>query len=107
MVCNYLVRPLFNQPRPDQFRIFLRSDRLAPLRLPPTINTGGIGCLALPKAGLHDGFYDSCQNVHFDMWGRVMSRPTDQNLIVVPSTYVNDKAKIIFDLSNLPEVERP
>jgi ubiquinol-cytochrome c reductase iron-sulfur subunit len=71
------------------------------------VNTGGIGCLVIPNAELHDGFYDSCQNVHFDMWGRVMSGPTDKNLIVVPATYVNDKAKIIFDLSNLPEMERP
>lgn len=71
------------------------------------VNTGGIGCLVIPNAALHDGFFDSCQNVHFDMWGRVMSGPTDKNLIVVPATYVNDKTKIIFDLSNLPEVERP
>lgn len=71
------------------------------------VNTGGIGCLVLPKTELHDGFYDSCQNTHFDMWGRVMSGPTDKNLIVVPATYVNDKATIIFDLSNLPEVKRP
>lgn len=71
------------------------------------VNTGGIGCLVLPKTELHDGFYDPCQNTHFDMWGRVVSGPTDKNLIIVPATYVNDKAKIIFDLSNLPEVTRP
>lgn len=63
--------------------------------------------LGSPKTELHEGFYDPCPNVHFDMWGRVVSGPTDKNLIVVPATYVNDKTKIIFDLSNLPEVERP
>lgn len=42
------------------------------------VNTGGFGCLVLPKAELHDGFNDSCQNTHFDMWGRAMSGPTDK-----------------------------
>jgi ubiquinol-cytochrome c reductase iron-sulfur subunit len=80
---------------------------LAAQRLPPSFKTRGIGCVALRNVGLHDGFYDPCQNVHFDMWGRAMTGPTDKNLIVVPATYVVDRAKIIFDLSNLPEVERP
>ena len=35
------------------------------------INTGGMGCLVLAKAGDYRGFFDPCQSAHFDLWGRL------------------------------------
>ncbi|WP_170409337.1 hypothetical protein [Ruegeria atlantica] len=69
------------------------------------INTGGHGCIALPDAGDLGGFYDPCQDVHFDLWGRVRKGPTNMDLQVLPWSISDDSSAIIVDVSNAPRLE--
>jgi len=66
------------------------------------INIGGYGCLSLADAGDFDGFFDPCQDVHFDLWGRVRQGPTDANLAIPPWSISDDGQFIIIDISDSP-----
>ncbi|SDX50142.1 ubiquinol-cytochrome c reductase iron-sulfur subunit [Ruegeria halocynthiae] len=66
------------------------------------INVGGYGCVVLAKAGDYDGFFDPCQSVHFDMWGRPKQGPSMENLVIPPAQFTEDRRSILFDLSKMP-----
>lgn len=69
------------------------------------INIGGYGCIVLPDAGDLGGFYDPCQDVHFDLWGRVGKGPTEVDLQVLPWSISDDDSAIFVDVSNAPRLE--
>ncbi|MEP0961084.1 MAG: hypothetical protein ABJQ70_10290 [Roseobacter sp.] len=67
------------------------------------INIGGHGCIVQPDAGDYGGFYDSCQGVHFDLWGRVHAGPTQRDLQVIPWRWSDDGSVMWVDTKNAPE----
>lgn len=69
------------------------------------INTGGYGCIVLPDAGEFGGFYDPCQDVHFDLWGQVQTGPTQTDLQAIPWSISNDGTVITVDLKEAPELK--
>ncbi|WP_299627869.1 hypothetical protein [uncultured Tateyamaria sp.] len=69
------------------------------------INTGGYGCVVLAGAGDLGGFFDPCQGVHFDLWGRVKSGPTEADLQVLPWNISEDASVITVDVGNAPRPE--
>lgn len=69
------------------------------------INTGGYGCIVLPDAGDFGGFVDPCQGVHFDLWGRVQSGPTEADLQIPPWNISEDASVITVDVGNAPRLE--
>ncbi len=69
------------------------------------INTGGYGCMVLPDAGDLGGFFDPCQDVHFDLWGRVGKGPTEVDLQVFPWSISDDGSAVTVDVSNAPRLE--
>lgn len=66
------------------------------------INAGGYGCIVRTKAGDYGGFFDACQTVHFDLWGRPRKGPTNENLRVAPAQVAEDQRSIYIDVSDLP-----
>ena len=69
------------------------------------INTGGYGCIVQPNAGDLGGFYDPCQDVHFDIWGRVERGPTDADLQVLPWSISEDGTVIAVDIAGAPRAD--
>ncbi|WP_170333325.1 hypothetical protein [Ruegeria arenilitoris] len=69
------------------------------------INTGGYGCIVRPVSGDLGGFYDPCEDVHFDLWGRVGKGPTEVDLQVLPWSISDDRSAITVDVSNAPRLE--
>lgn len=69
------------------------------------INTGGYGCIVLSGAGNSGGFFDPCQGVHFDLWGRVQSGPTEVDLQVPPWNISDDASVITVDVGKAPRLE--
>lgn len=68
------------------------------------INVGGHGCISAAQAGDYGGFFDPCQNVHFDMWGRRMKGPTEEHLLVPPYRFTEYGLNIVVDLSEMPSI---
>lgn len=68
------------------------------------INTGGIGCVVLARAGEYGGFFDPCQGAHFDLWGRIQKGPTTQNLKVAPINLAEDGQSELIDLTDMPKL---
>jgi len=66
------------------------------------INTGGIGCVVLTKAGDYRGFFDPCQGAHFDLWGHLQKGPTPEDLKVVPMNVSEDGQSVLIDLTEVP-----
>lgn len=66
------------------------------------VNVGGDGCMVRAQAGDFGGFFDPCQNVHFDMWGTVKKGPTGENLKVTPARFGEDPKTVLLDLSDMP-----
>lgn len=69
------------------------------------INTGGIGCIVRSDAGDLGGFYDPCQDVHFDLWGRVRIGPTEADLQALPWNISEDGNEIIVNVGGAPRLE--
>jgi ubiquinol-cytochrome c reductase iron-sulfur subunit len=69
------------------------------------INTGGYGCVVLSNAGDFGGFLDPCQDVHFDLWGRVQTGPTKTGLQVLSWTISHDGNTITVDVDDAPKLE--
>ena len=69
------------------------------------INVGGYGCIVLRNAGDFGGFFDSCQSVHFDLWGQAKAGPTKANLKPIPWTLSDDGTTIYVDLTSAPKVD--
>ena len=69
------------------------------------INTGGWGCIVQSEAGDFGGFFDPCQSVHFDLWGRVQSGPTQSDLQGLPWSFSEAEDTIIVDTSRAPTTE--
>lgn len=69
------------------------------------INTGGYGCIVQPDAGDFGGFFDSCQDVHFDLWGQVQTGATGTDLQVIPWSLSDDGTVITVDLKEAPKLE--
>jgi ubiquinol-cytochrome c reductase iron-sulfur subunit len=69
------------------------------------INTGGYGCIVLSDAGDLGGFYDPCQDVHFDLWGRVRSGSTEADLQILPWNISDDASVITVDVGNAPRLD--
>lgn len=69
------------------------------------VNVGGYGCITRAKAGDYEGFFDPCQAVHFDMWGRKMKGPTKENLKVPPFQFTEDGRAVFLDLSEMPSAK--
>ncbi len=68
------------------------------------INTGGYGCIVLSEAGDLGGFYDPCQDVHFDLWGRVRTGATKVDLQVLPWSISDDGNVITVDVGDAPKL---
>ena len=68
------------------------------------VNTGGMGCVVLTKAGDFGGFFDPCQGAHFDLWGRIQKGPTAQNLKVAPMKLAEDGQSVLIDLTEMPKL---
>ncbi|MEP2761434.1 MAG: hypothetical protein ABJP66_20460 [Hyphomicrobiales bacterium] len=69
------------------------------------INTGGHGCIVQPDAGDFGGFYDPCQEVHFDLWGQVQIGATETHLQAIPWSMSDDGTLITVDLKEAPKLE--
>ena len=84
----------------------LGSEKFASLEwfIVSPINTGGIGCVVLTKAGDYGGFFDPCQGAHFDLWGRIQKGPTTQSLKVAPMTLAEDGKSVMIDLTEMPKL---
>ncbi|MBF9036233.1 hypothetical protein HKCCE2091_18465 [Rhodobacterales bacterium HKCCE2091] len=68
------------------------------------VNTGGSGCLVMPESGAVDGFFDPCESVHFDLWGRVRRGPSETDLFVPPWVFSDDRRLIIVDIRDAPVI---
>lgn len=68
------------------------------------VNTGGLGCIVTPNDGDFGGFLDPCEDVHFDLWGRVQAGPTEANLQVLSYRISQDGRFNFVDLSEAPKV---
>lgn len=72
----------------DQLRVLVVS----------TVNTGGLGCIALANAGDAGGFFDPCDDVHFDAWGRVAKGGPAADLMLSPIDLSEDRETLRVDI---------
>ena len=66
------------------------------------VDEGGIGCIVTVKAGEFGGFYDPCHKSHFDLWGRITAGPSEQNLMIVPSSFDKENQSVLVDVTDMP-----
>ncbi len=66
------------------------------------VNVGGSRCVVIPQAGDLGGFYDPCQHIHFDLWGRAEDGSTEVKLQVVPWRISDDGSEIHIEVVSTP-----
>lgn len=67
------------------------------------VNSDQRGCVVIPDAGSLNGFYDYCENTHFDLWGRAKTEEGDISLHVFPWALSDDRSMLTVDVSSAPE----
>lgn len=67
------------------------------------INPGGYGCMVVPTIRDVGGFFDPCQEVLFDLWGRVSDGPTKDDLQVLPWRFSERNKWVFVDVAGAPK----
>ncbi|WP_425037611.1 hypothetical protein [Primorskyibacter sp. S187A] len=68
------------------------------------VNDGSLGCVTLAQGCDYSGFYDPCEQTHFDIFGRYQKGPETQNLKHVPKEFSAGGVSVLLDVTHMPKL---